>query len=174
MKQKNKIHPCPLLVCLEQNKLCLVTSSPDGTLGVIAVVLHYCNILDKAQWFILSPHCFRRLCFSPDGSTADPAAHDPWDPCRLPVGACRSLSRTVSQEGQLNSSTKTAERYSLHSSLQPEKHMLKSLHLLISQLICNLIFFNPDCLLPPSVSYPTCFAFTLGPRQPYNWTHVTL
>lgn len=50
-----------MLVCLEQNKLCLVPSSPDGTLGVIAVILHYCHILDRAQWFIPSPQCFWRL-----------------------------------------------------------------------------------------------------------------
>ena len=151
-------------MCLEQNKLCLVTSSPDGTLGVIAVILHYCNILDKAQWFILSPRCFRRLCFSPDGSTADPAAQDPWEPCRLPLGACRSLSRTVRKASWITAPNIT-ERHGLHSSLRPEKHMLKWLHFLISQLICNLIFFNPDCLLPPSVLLPDLFCLRIGPSS---------
>lgn len=149
---------------LEQNKLCLVTSSPDGTLGVMAVILHYSNILDKTQWFILSPHCLRRLCFSPSGSTADPAAPDPWDPCRLAVGAWRSLSRTV-RKSSWTTAPNVTEGHGLHSPLWPEKRTLKWLHFLISQMICNLIFFSPRCLLPPSVLLPYLFCIRIGPSS---------
>lgn len=73
-------------MCLEQNKLCLVTSSPDGTLEVIAVILHYCNILDKAQWFIPSPQCFWRL-FPSQWKLSWPCCLWPLGPLWAPVEA---------------------------------------------------------------------------------------
>ena len=170
MKQRNKIRSCSLLVCIEQNKLCLVTGSPDGTLGVIAVILHYCNILDKAQWFILSPLCFRRLCFSPSGSTADPAAHDPWDPCRLPLV---HVGLSQGQTGRpVQHQTLRKDRACFHLCGQGSACLSNSAFWLVSWH--NLIFFNPDCLLLPSVLLPHLPCLCIGLSSSSQLDHATL
>lgn len=154
-------------MCLEQNKPCLVTSSPDGTLGVIAVILHYCNILDKAQWFIPSPQCLWRL-FPSRWKCSWPCCSWPLGPLWAPVGARAGSTKHPSTSG----STRPCHRPGLHSALCPEKW----LHFLLwdGSFGTSFLFsaLAASSLLP--FSNPACFAFSMGPPRPCNWTPVTL
>lgn len=123
----------------------------------MAVILHYCNILDKAQWFIPCPQCFWRL-FPSRWKHSWPCCSWPSGPLWAPVGAWAGSTK--------NPSTKPCKTPGLHSALCPGKW----LHFLISaSWFWTSYFFSPGCLLPPSMLQPHLFCLpdlAIGPLWP--------